>query len=371
MKADPKKNILIVDDELNVLSSIKRLLRDDGITCFTASSGQEGLEIFKRYDIGVVLSDQQMPHMSGVTFLEKIKEFREDTVRVLLTGYSSKDSAIEAINKSGIFLYLTKPWNNDELRAAIDRAFDHYWLKIENRRLLELTQSQNRELLSLNIHLEDKVVRRTRDLHLAVRNGIIMLASAAEAKDDVTGGHVQRIAATAEQVCIALGLGGQVAGDIGFFSMMHDVGKIHIPDCILQKKGKLTPEEWRIMKTHTIAGEKIMGESKYYSLAREIARSHHERWDGGGYPDGLAGEAIPMAARIVSVVDVFDALMNNRPYKKAWPKEKAVAELVILSGKAFDSKVVDAFVSVLEKSSAHEGKGKVYDGDSAASNSSG
>ena len=113
-----------------------------------------------------------------------------------------------------------------------------------------------------------------------------------------------------------------------------------------------------------------MGESKFYSLARKIARSHHERWDGDGYPDGLAGEAIPMAARIVSVVDVFDALINRRPYKKAWPREKAVAELRRLAGKAFDSKVVNAFISMFEKSLAHEEKGIVYDGDSTASNSS-
>ncbi len=185
-----------------------------------------------------------------------------------------------------------------------------------------------------------------------------MLANAAEAKDDVTGGHVQRIAVMTEQVSLAMGLSNLDAEDIGFFSIMHDVGKIRIPDHILLKKGKLTPEEWLIMKTHTIAGEKIMGESKFYSLARQIARSHHERWDGGGYPDGLAGEKIPLAARIVSVVDVYDALINDRPYKKAWSKAAAVAELQLLAGDAFDSKIVTAFVSILEKSSADKEKGR-------------
>ena len=344
-----KKNLLVVDDEPNVLSSIKRLLHNSDINCFTADSGEEGLDIFIKHDIGVVISDQKMPNMSGVIFLKKIMEIAPDTVRILLTGYSSKASAIDAINKSGIFLYLIKPWNNDELISAINRAFDHYILKVDNRRLLELTQQQNAQLKDLNRNLEDKVYQRTRDLHSAVRNGIIMLASAAEAKDDATGDHVQRIALMAEQVCLAMGLSSQDAENIGFFSMMHDVGKIHIPDYILQKKAKLESEEWQIMKTHTIAGEKIIGESKFYSLARQIARSHHERWDGSGYPDGLAEEKIPLPARIVSVVDVYDALVNDRPYKKAWPKAAAVFELQQLAGKAFEPIIVNAFVSVFEK----------------------
>ena len=357
MEIEERKKILIVDDEPSVLSSIKRLLRDDGITCFTASSGDEGIDIFRDNDIGVVLSDQRMPSMSGVSFLEKIKDMNPDTVRILLTGYSSKESAIEAINRSGIFLYLTKPWNNDELKGAIGNAFKHYRLKIENKRLIELTRAQNKSLLSMNLHLEDMVRERTLELDAAVRTGIIMLANAAEAKDDVTGDHVQRIAMLTERVAVEMGISVEEAEDIGFFSMMHDVGKIHVPDHILQKPGKLSPAEWEIMKTHTVAGEKIMGDSKFYSLARQIARSHHERWDGGGYPDGLAGEDIPRAARIVSVVDVFDALTHERPYKHAWPEHEAVAELKQLSGKAFDSNVVGAFLSVLNPSAAFQEKG--------------
>lgn len=329
-----------------MLSSITRLLRNDSIICHTAQNGAKGVEIFQHHNIGVVLSDQRMPHMDGVTFLEKIREINPDAVRLLLTGYSSRANAIEAINRSGVFMYLTKPWNTDELRTVIDRAFTHYRLKMENKRLLELTQSQNESLRSLNLHLEDLVTERTSELHTAVRTGILMLSHAAEAKDDVTGGHILRIAELTEKTCLTMGMNPMEAEEIGFFSIMHDVGKIHIPDFILQKKGKLTEEEYRIMKNHTVAGEKIIGESKFYAIARQVARHHHERWDGSGYPDCLSGEQIPLTARIVAVVDVFDALTNERPYKKAWPKDRALEEIASLSGKMFDPSVVDAFLAM-------------------------
>jgi putative two-component system response regulator len=131
---------------------------------------------------------------------------------------------------------------------------------------------------------------------------------------------------------------------IGFFSMMHDIGKIHIPDSILKKEGPLNPEQWEIMKSHCTAGEKILGKKHFYRLAREIARSHHERWDGSGYPDGLKGDSIPLSARVVTVADVFDALTHVRPYKQAWPEERAMDEMKRLSGKVFDPAIMGIFL---------------------------
>lgn len=343
-----QKQLLIVDDEAKVLNSITRLLRYDNTICHTAQSGSEGMEIAQQHNIGVVLSDQQMPHMDGVTFLEKIRELNPDTVRLLLTGCSSRSNAIEAVNRSGVFMYLTKPWDNNDLRAVIDRAFSHYRLKMENRYLLELTQAQNESLRSLNLQLEDLVSERTADLDTAVRTGILMLSNAAEAKDDVTGSHVLRIANLTERTCLAMGMNAMEAEKISFFSMMHDVGKIHIPDHILQKKGKLTEEEYLVMKKHAVAGGEIIGDSKFYSIARQVARHHHERWDGSGYPDGLSGENIPLPARIVAVVDVFDALTHERPYKRAWSQADACDEILRLSGSAFDPFVVFSFFIALE-----------------------
>lgn len=348
LDTEAQKEMLVVDDEASVLKSVKRLLRKEDIVCHTAQSGQEGIEIFRQNRIGVVLSDQRMPHMDGVTFLERIKGLKPDSVRLLLTGYSSRDNAINAVNRSGIFMYLTKPWNDDELRSVVDKAFEHYRLKMENRRLLALTQCQNQSLRSLNIRLEDLVSERTSELHEAVRTGILMLSHAAEAKDDVTGSHIERIADLTEKICIAMGMDRDEAAKIGFFSSMHDVGKIHVPDAILNKNGRLTRTEYEALKEHTIVGERIIGDSKFYRVARQVARHHHERWDGSGYPDGLAGEEIPLPARVVSVADVFDALTQERPYKEAWPHERAVEEIVSLSGKAFDPAIVEAFLRVLD-----------------------
>jgi putative two-component system response regulator len=136
---------------------------------------------------------------------------------------------------------------------------------------------------------------------------------------------------------------------IGFFSMMHDVGKIHIPDNILRKPGPLANQEWAVMKTHTIAGEKILSNKAFYPTARKIARNHHEHWDGSGYPDGLKGEAIPVAVRIVTVADVFDGLTHRRPYKDAWPVEKALTEMKRLSGKVFDPEIFEIFLKMQEE----------------------
>ena len=182
-----------------------------------------------------------------------------------------------------------------------------------------------------------------------------MLAMAAEAKDDDTGKHVNRIQDLTKDICIGIGMSPDDSRLIGFYSIMHDVGKIHIPDKILKKPGPLTDAEWVVMKTHTIAGEKILGNKPFYKTAREIARSHHERWDGSGYPDGLKKEEIPLSARVVSIADVFDALTHERPYKAAWPLEDTLTEMKKLSGKAFDSEILDVFFKIIGKKSEHVG----------------
>ncbi|MFH1292694.1 MAG: HD domain-containing phosphohydrolase, partial [Pseudomonadota bacterium] len=328
----PNRSLLIVDDEKNVINSLEREFRDEGYIIFSTNSAKEGLDLLKQLDIGVVLSDQMMPGMDGITFLEHLKEYMPDVVRILLTGHGSLDSAMTAINNSQIYSYLTKPWCSDALKGTVARAFDHHNAVMENKRLQKLTKKQNEDLKRFNANLENLVNKRTKQLTEAVREGIVMLAIAAEAKDDDTGEHVHRIRKSTHDICIGLGFTSGKSKQISFFSMMHDIGKIHIPDHILKKAGPLNPEEWQIMQTHCIAGEKILGKKPFYQPARDIARSHHERWDGSGYPDGLKGESIPLAARIVTVADVFDALILERPYKKAWPKEEAIEEMKMLSG---------------------------------------
>lgn len=339
------QSLLIVDDEPNVISSLKRQLRHEGYTLFSASSGAAGLDLLKKHDIGVVVSDQMMPEMDGVTFLELARQYNPDIIRILLTGYASLKNAMDAINRSRIFEYLTKPWSDQTLKGTIARAFEHYNLIKENKRLQKLVQKQNEELKFVNTNLEGLVDKRTSQLKEAVNEGVIMLAMAAEAKDDDTGDHINRIRKQSRNICLNIGMSPEETEQISFFSIMHDVGKIHIPDNILKKPGPLTPDEWAVMKTHCISGEKILGNKPFYKTAREIARSHHERWDGSGYPDGLTGDSIPLAARIVTVADVFDALTHARPYKPAWPLEKAVAEMKMHSGKMFDPEILEVFLN--------------------------
>jgi response regulator RpfG family c-di-GMP phosphodiesterase len=351
--------LLIVDNDPNIIQSLKRQLRGKRYDIYSANSGGAGLDILKEKEIGVVLSDYMMPEMDGITFLEAVKHQKSDVVRMLLTGYGSLDSAIAAINRTQIFGYLTKPWSPEILQGTIDSAFEHYDLIVENKRLHRLTQEQNEQLKLINKNLEDLVHKRTLEFKEAVREGIEMLASAADEKDDDTGEHIQRIRDLTFEICRELGMSVEDSEQIRFSSIMHDVGKIHIPDNILKKTSPLTAQEWAVMQTHCIAGEQILGNKPFYQNAREIARSHHERWDGSGYPDKLKGETIPLAARIVTVADVFDALTHKRPYKPAWSVQDALIEMKMLSGEVFDPEILDAFFHL--QAEKHRNKQKYKD----------
>lgn len=178
---------------------------------------------------------------------------------------------------------------------------------------------------------------------------IFMLSIACEAKDEVTGSHVRRVQHYSEAIARRLGLSEVEAEEIGYSSMMHDVGKLHVPDEILQKVGPLSQQEWSRMAKHPKDGVVILREKPFYATARAITANHHEKWDGRGYPDEKKGEDIPLEARIVTVADVFDALTTERPYKKAWSEEEALNELVAQKGRAFDPRVVDAFASLYQE----------------------
>ena len=193
-----------------------------------------------------------------------------------------------------------------------------------------------RRLVQARLHLQ--AVEATE------REAVQMLARAAEAKDDVTGDHVGRVGELAARLATTVGLDEELAEDLRFAGMLHDVGKLHVPDSILMKPGPLDPEEWEIVRRHTTWGQRILGDSPGFALARSVARSHHENWDGSGYPDGLRAEAIPIAARIVHLADVFDALRAHRPYKPAWPLERCIAEIASDRGRMFDPELVDAFL---------------------------
>ncbi|MDY6903250.1 MAG: response regulator [Thermodesulfobacteriota bacterium] len=349
--------ILIVDDEERVLTSLARLMKREGYDVFTALSGEKGLEVLKKEDVGVVVSDLMMPEMDGIAFFENVARMDSDVTQILLTGHATLETALESINRLNVYGFLKKPWDNEELKAYIQRAFAHFNLIAENKRLSALTQQQNEALQSINETLEERVRNRTQLLDEAVRESILMLARAAEVKDDDAEGHIYRVLDMVMDLCKALELPDENVDRISLFSMVHDIGKIRVPDRILNKEpASLKTDEQDIRRQHTVFGEAMLGVKPFYKIAREIARSHHEHWDGTGYPDGLKGEEIPLPARIVAVADMYDTLTHSSPYKEAWDTERVLKEMADLAGKMLDPSVVEAFLDIQARKQRPAGK---------------
>ena len=230
-------------------------------------------------------------------------------------------------------------------KDAETKALDQY------HHVSELTDTVVAQALDLKHHaeaLEEKIRQRTEELRQANLDAIYMLAVASEAKDLDTGKHVRRIQQYSQSLATSMGLSAAEAEAIGYAAILHDVGKMHVPDSILKKPGPLTPGERELMETHTIVGPRIISGGSFFEQARGIARHHHENFDGTGYPDRLSGAAIPLEARIVHVVDVYDALVNARSYKPAWTQTDTLAHIRKNAGAMFDPTTVDAFISISE-----------------------
>lgn len=333
--------ILIVDDEENILKSLERLLENEGYRMFFANSGDKGLEIIKREDIQMVISDHRMPGMDGLKFLSEIKKISPDTIRIMLTGYADVDIAVKAINEGEVYRFVTKPWNNNELLSAVKQGIEYYNLQKELDRLNKLIQSQNIELKEWNFKLEQKVADQTKHIRDLFLDAIKSLAFALEAKDKYTEGHSRRVTEYATGICEKMSLAKEYIEDIKLGSLLHDIGKIGIKESVLDKKEKLTKEEYDHVKTHVLIGEKILTPIIKNETVIKIVRHHHEHIDGSGYPDGLRGKTIPLEARIVAVADAYDALLSERPYRKATDHIYAFKELRKFSDIHFDSGIVE------------------------------
>jgi putative two-component system response regulator len=326
--------ILAVDDEESNLLLVRRFLERDGYTCVDVTTDPlrvPGMFVELRPDL--VLLDLHMPGMDGFELMDRLGPLTDlgtDVPFLVLTADATDETRRRAL-AVGARDFLTKPLDRIELLLRV-------------RNLLQVKQLQDR-LLEQNADLEDKVAERTRDLDQSRLEVLERLALAAEYRDDDTQEHAWRIGRSCALVALALGLPHPEVELIGRAAPLHDVGKIGIPDAILLKPGRLTDEEFEVIKTHTRIGAEILAGSRspLLRLAERIALAHHERWDGRGYPSGLCGEQIPIAGRIVAVADVFDALTHERPYKQAWPVEKAVGEILSQVGQQFDPCVVDAF----------------------------
>lgn len=353
-----EQTILFVDDEVNILKALKRLTRHEPWTVLCASRGAEALELLERTPAQVVVSDQRMPEMSGVDLLQSVRDRYPDVVRMMLTGYTEMNVAVDAINRGEIFRLITKPWNDEELKATIRQAFDHYHLKREIKRLNQVTREQNFKLQDMNRNLEAKVRERTKqlaekhqELRLAYVQTIRALAEAVDAKDAYTRGHSERVGVYASKIAREMSFPKEFIERVYIAGLLHDVGKIGVPDRIITKPDRLTDEEYEEIKKHPEIGAKILEPVTFLADVVPCVRHHHEWYDGceKGYPWRLRGDEIPLPSRVILVADTVEAMTSDRPYRKALPLEVVVRELHAYSGTQFDPVVVKAMLALLER----------------------
>lgn len=350
--------VLFVDDEVNILKAVQRLLRHEPLEVLCASRAQEALDLLGRHRAQVVVSDQRMPEMSGVDLLSAVRERHPDIVRMMLTGYTEMTIAVEAINRGEIFRLITKPWNDEELKATLRQACDHYDLKQEIKRLNQVTREQNFKLQDMNRNLEQKVRERTKQLaqkHQELRQAYVQtigaLAEAVDAKDAYTRGHSERVGVYASKVAAELGFPKEFIERVYIAGLLHDVGKIGVRDAVITKPARLDAEEYAEIMMHPEIGARILEPVSFLADIVPCVRHHHEWFDGSdrGYPLRLRGDQIPLPSRIILVADTVEAMTSDRPYRKALPLEDVVRELHKYSGSQFDPVCADAMLRLLER----------------------
>jgi putative two-component system response regulator len=326
---------LLVDDNTTNLLILRRLLVSAiAIDVETFTLPIEALERLDATEFDIILVDYLMPEVDGIEFLRLVREHANhaDVPVIMITAEADRDVRLRAL-ESGASDFLRKPVDAIELRVRV-------------RNLLKLHESQ-KLLRDQARHLQEEVNKAVEKLRTQEREIILRLSRATESRDAETGMHVLRIGRYCRLIAEALGLDAERCADIEWAAPMHDVGKLGVPDAILLKPGTFTPEERERMREHSEYGRRILAgsSSSLINLAAEIAWSHHERWDGTGYPRGLRGEETPLSGRITAVADTFDALVSARTYKEPWSVEKARAYLISESGKQFDPQCIEAFLS--------------------------
>jgi putative two-component system response regulator len=326
--------LLVVDDEPFVRDLLARWIKDEGYASLTADGPAAARDCLERHAVDLVTLDIRMPGGSGLDLLDEIKERWADTAVLILTAEGNKDSAIRALT-AGACGYLCKPVDRQEFRIQVRNGLERRRLIIENR---EYTH-----------RLEDKVRDQTLALRRAHEETICHLLKASLYRDEETGAHIKRTGWYSELLAGAIGWSREQADLIRLAAPMHDIGKIGIPDAILRKPGSLTSDEFAVMRTHSQIGAAMLArsESPTLQMAREIALCHHERWDGNGYPAALRDTAIPEAARIVAIVDVYDALSHDRVYRPAMCEPEVLSIMRRGRGLHFDPFLFDAFMSIL------------------------
>ena len=334
MPTTASPRILIVDDEAEITEILADLLSED-YECLRAGSAEQALAELRRNEFQLVISDITMPGMSGLEMIPHVKALSPDTVVVMISGMQTVESAIGAL-RLGAFDYLMKPFDLRQVEAVVKRALEHHELVVAKQRY------EN--------HLEELVEQRTVELDRALnslegayRSTLKALTAALETRDSETHGHSERVVSYSLRLGREYGLNSEEMKALEFGSLLHDIGKIGVPDSILRKPAKLTEEEWVRMREHPMHGQQILRGIEFLQGAARVVAQHHEKWDGTGYPLGLRAEEIDINARIFAVADAFDAITSDRVYRRGKSYEAAAQELDDWAGRQFDPKVVAAF----------------------------
>jgi len=336
-----QEKILVVDDEEAIREVVSTLLESQGFACKVFSNGRLALEGFQKDTYDLVLSDIVMPEMDGLKLLAELRRLDPDVPVIMVTAMHDIAIALEAI-RAGAYDYILKPFEKDQLHLSVERALEHRRLVLENR--------------TYQSDLEHLVAERTQQLSIALQDleqsydhTLEALGGALDAKDAETEGHCQRVTAFTIRIAKSMGVDKGLLRHIARGAFLHDIGKMGVPDSILRKPGPLTAEEREIMRRHCEIGYSVLQRIPFLKEAAEIVLAHQECYDGSGYPRGLKGEQIPLGARIFAVADTLDAMISDRPYRKALPISAAREEIRRYSGRQFDPRVVEVFLAQPER----------------------
>ncbi len=305
--------VLFVDDEENILNSIDRLFAGADIKILKAANAAEALVLLSKEKITVIVSDNQMPGTKGTELLSRVSDVSPDTLKILMTAYADLETAVTAINKSEVFRFIIKPWDNDVLMGAVREAITRY-------------------------HIVQALKKKDETI-------LFSLAQTIELKDPYTREHCENVANYAMMIAGALNFEEEAKKNLKYGSWLHDCGKIGVPEDILNKKGILNEEEYNLVKKHPRWGADVAEQANMSRSIVNIILHHHERYDGGGYPSHLKGRDIPFEARIVTIADVFDAMTSERPYRSKISKQKAAKKMLLSSGSIFDPELLEIFLS--------------------------
>ncbi|WP_394782037.1 HD domain-containing phosphohydrolase [Undibacterium sp.] len=347
--------ILCVDDEPNILASLRRLFRAKGYTVLAAAGGHEGLALLESESVDLVISDMRMPVMDGAAFLEQVRSRWPDTIRLLLTGYADIQSIIDAINRGEIYRYITKPWDDHDILLVVRHALERKALEAEKRRLEELTHRQNEELKALNASLEAKVQERTLALQAAnekLKNSFLtsikVFSNVIEMRGGKLAGHSRRVADLARKISLRMGMNPREAQEIFVAGLLADIGKIGFSDELLAVPlNMMNGDQLGQFHRHTLRGEQLLMPLEDLQSTARILRSQHERYDGGGFPDGLSGDGIPLGSRILSIAGDYDNLQLGVLLQRRISAEEAQKLILRGAGSRYDEAVSAAFKYVV------------------------